>query len=33
MRIEEMFADFKKPGFDLENTMLRNSPYPYACYE
>jgi len=24
--IEEMFADFKKHGFDLENTMLRNSP-------
>jgi hypothetical protein len=26
MWIEEMFADFKKHGFDLENTMLRNSP-------
>jgi hypothetical protein len=25
MWIEEMFADFKKHGFDLENTMLRNS--------
>jgi hypothetical protein len=26
MWIEEMFADFKKHGFDLESTMLRNSP-------
>jgi hypothetical protein len=26
MWIEEMFGDFKKHGFDLENTMLRNSP-------
>jgi hypothetical protein len=26
MWIEEMFADFKKHGFDLENTMLRNPP-------
>lgn len=26
MWIEEMFADFKKHGFDLETTMLRNSP-------
>jgi hypothetical protein len=26
MWIEEMFADFKKHGFDLEGTMLRNSP-------
>lgn len=26
MWIEEMFADFKKHGFDLEMTMLRNSP-------
>jgi hypothetical protein len=26
MWIEEMFADFKKHGFDLEHTMLRNSP-------
>lgn len=26
MWTEEMFADFKKHGFDLENTMLRNSP-------
>ena len=26
MWIEEMFADFKKHGFDLESTMLRNAP-------
>ena len=26
MWIEEMFGDFKKHGFDLESTMLRNSP-------
>jgi len=26
MWTEEMFADFKKHGFDLENTRLRNSP-------
>jgi Transposase DDE domain len=26
MWTEEMFADFKKHGFDLENTMLRNPP-------
>jgi hypothetical protein len=26
MWIEEMFADFKKHGFDLESTMLRNPP-------
>lgn len=26
MWIEEMFADFKKHGFDLESTMLRNTP-------
>jgi hypothetical protein len=26
MWIEEIFADFKKHGFDLESTMLRNSP-------
>jgi len=26
MWIEEMFADFKKHGFDLERTMLRNPP-------
>jgi hypothetical protein len=26
MWIEELFADFKKHGFDLESTMLRNSP-------
>ena len=26
MWIEEMFADFKKHGFDLENTLLRNPP-------
>jgi hypothetical protein len=26
MWIEEMFADFKKHGFDLESTRLRNSP-------
>ena len=26
MWIEEMFADFKKHGFDLETTMLRNPP-------
>jgi len=26
MWIEEMFADFKKHGFDLESAMLRNSP-------
>jgi hypothetical protein len=26
MRIEEMFADFEKHGFDLESTMLRNPP-------
>ena len=26
MWIEEMFADFKKQGFDLERTMLRHAP-------
>jgi hypothetical protein len=26
MWIEEMFGDFKKHGFDLESTMLRNAP-------
>ena len=26
MWIEEMFGDFKKHGFDLEGTMLRNPP-------
>jgi hypothetical protein len=26
MWIEEMFADFKKHGFDLESTLLRNPP-------
>lgn len=26
MWIEEMFGDFKKHGFDLETTMLRNAP-------
>lgn len=26
MWIEEMFADFKKHGFDLESTMLRHAP-------
>jgi hypothetical protein len=26
MWTEEMFADFKKHGFDLQNTMLRNPP-------
>jgi hypothetical protein len=26
MWTEEMFADFKKHGFDLENTLLRNPP-------
>jgi hypothetical protein len=26
MWIEEMFADFKKHGFDLESTMLHNAP-------